>query len=220
MNTNLFSRCIRIVALVVAFFALLTLFILTLRSTHFVTRIVGTSMNPTLHNGQFVLGMPVSINPMQEIRHGDIVNVRAPSGETIIKRIIAMPGDTLEIRNNQVYLNGTVLQEDYIAEPMHTRDIPAFTLAEDQYFVLGDNRNISADSRMYGLFSRADIISVVQTQFHALPILVFLAILSVFAACLLAVLDHLDFECHSPREQVRSQRRKQGQEAPPMVSPS
>lgn len=218
MNTNMISRCIRVIALIVAFLALLALLILTIRSTGFVTGIIGTSMDPTLYNGQIVLGMPVSINPMQEVYRGDIVTLNThQSGKVIVKRIIALPGDTLEIRNNQIYLNGTVLQEDYIAEPMRTRDIPAFTLAEDKYFVLGDNRNISADSRMYGLFSRADMISVVQLQFNILPVLLFVAILSVFGTCLLFVLDQLDFEWAAAREQAHSQRHKQ--EMPPIGSP-
>lgn len=221
MNTNTISCRIRMILLSIAAIALLVLFILTVRSTGFVTGIIGTSMDPTLHNGQIVLGMPVSMNPMQEIHRGDIVTLNThQSGKIIVKRIIAMPGDTLEIRNNQIYLNGTALQEDYIAEPMRTRDIPAFTLAEDQYFVLGDNRNISADSRMYGLFSRADMISVVQLQFNILPVLLFLAITAVFCTCLWFVLDQLDFEGAVARKQLNLQQHAPEQESPPVGSPA
>lgn len=111
MNTNTISCRIRMILLSIAAIALLVLFILTVRSTGFVTGIIGTSMDPTLHNGQIVLGMPVSMNPMQEVHRGDIVTLNThQSGKIIVKRIIAMPGDTLEIRSNQIYLNGTVLQ--------------------------------------------------------------------------------------------------------------
>ena len=214
MNANLFSRCIRILLLLAAGIALIVLFGVAVRSTCCITRIIGTSMNPTLHNGQIVTGLPVKLNPAQEVCHSDIVTLRTSSGKTIIKRVIAIPGDTLEIRGNQVYLNGTALQEDYIAEPMQTHDLAAFTLGEDEYFVLGDNRNNSADSRYYGLFSRSDILSVVQTQFNVLPILLFLAIASGFVICGSLVYDKLESEWISAREQVKSQRRTQSQDMP------
>lgn len=193
MPINMISRVIRIVALIIAAIVLPVLLLLTIRFIGVVTPIIGSSMDPTLHSGQVILGLPVSANPAQAVHRGDIVTLNThQSGKIIIKRIIALPGDTLEIRSNQIYLNGMALQEDYIAEPMRTPDIPAFTLGDDQYFVLGDNRNVSADSRYYGLFSRSDIIAVAQTQFKVLPALLFVAMIFILGIYELFMVDKLE----------------------------
>lgn len=192
MNTT-FTRIIRIIALAIAAFALIFIFCLTLRSTGFFTIVLGSSMDPTLHSGQIMTGLPVHWNPMQQVNHGDIVTLSTHSGKTIIKRVIALPGDTLEIRDCQVYLNDAPLQEDYIAEPMRTRDLGTITLGEDEYFVLGDNRNISADSRYYGLFSRSDIISVVQPRLTVLPLLVVVALIALVTAIINKLYDEIAY---------------------------
>ena len=98
-------------------------------------------------------------------QRGDVVIVRCQEKHIfLIKRLIAQPGDTLEIRSNQVYVNGVQLNEPYLYDNMITEDVAPFTLGEDMYYVLGDNRNVSADSRYYGLFSDADIYAVVDLE--------------------------------------------------------
>lgn len=120
----------------------------------------GASMEPTLSSGQ--LFVVQKCNAFTTPQRGDIAVIRYPEGgKILIKRLIAFPGDTLEIRSNQVYVNGIALEETYLGEPMVTKDIAPMRLGPDQYYVLGDNRNISADSRLYGLFSGADIVGVV-----------------------------------------------------------
>lgn len=140
-----------------------------------VTRISGTSMNPTLEDGQFVVGMFTPYNPLAQPKRSDVAVVyHEDQNLHLIKRVIALPGDTLAIVDNQIYVNGEAVDEPYLGEPMKTRDIPQFTLGADEYFVLGDNRNISADSRMYGCFSGDDIVMIVdmehQTEQFALVI--------------------------------------------------
>ena len=119
----------------------------------------GHSMDPTLHDGQNVLLLRTKWNPMLQVKRGDIV-VADMGSRKIIKRVIACPGDTMEIRGGQIYLNGRVLHEPYICEAMEQEDLPAVTLGEDQFFLMGDNRNRSADSRMFGTFSTQSLYGV------------------------------------------------------------
>lgn len=148
----------------------------------------GGSMLPTVREGQLVAMLPVHSNPFLEAQRGDVVVVYHEAGNALlIKRLIAVPGDTLQIRNNCVYVNGVVLDEPYIAEPMVTQDVPLFTLGEDMYYVLGDNRNISADSRLYGTFTKSDICAVVDLEhqaFHWALIVTLLASMFVWAVVL------------------------------------
>lgn len=148
----------------------------------------GESMLPAVRDGQLVAMLPVHSNPFLEAQRGDVVVVHhEASNALLIKRLIAVPGDTLQIRNNCVYVNGVVLDEPYIAEPMVTQDVPLFTLGEDMYYVLGDNRNISADSRRYGTFTKSDIRAVVDLEhqvFHWALIIILLSSMFVWAVVL------------------------------------
>ena len=122
----------------------------------------GDSMKSTLHNGQFTFSRSADILSDTPIRRGDIVLLqRCGERKVLIKRVVGMPGDFLCITNDRLYINGKLLQEDYINEPMTWKKNLACTLREGQYFVLGDNRNISRDSRMFGPGSRDEILSVV-----------------------------------------------------------
>ncbi len=154
---NSCRKCImrRTVCLCIAALCFLIL-LFTLR----VTLCWGASMEPTISSGR-PLAMLVN-NAFVTPQRGDIVILRYAEGnKLLIKRLIALPGDTLEIRENQVYVNGTALEEAYLGEAMVTKDVAPILLGPDQYYVLGDNRNISADSRLYGLFSDADILGLV-----------------------------------------------------------
>lgn len=108
------------------------------------TIINGYSMEDTLKEN----GFHISTIHTDEIQRNDIVivDVQDIVGEIIIKRVIAIPGDTIEIKDNVIYLNGIILEEDYLKEPMQTADI-CVTLGKDEYFICGDNRNNSLDSR-------------------------------------------------------------------------
>lgn len=66
------------------------------------------------------------------------------------KRLIGMPGDTIEIKSNKVYRNGEMIEEPYIHEPMVTEDMAEIKLSDTQYFFMGDNRNYSTDCRHFG----------------------------------------------------------------------
>lgn len=114
-------------------------------------RVEGASMEPNLHTGNFVIVSRVAYwKVMGEPRRGDVVVFQPPTNpqEDYIKRVIGLPGDTVEIREGRVYVNGGLLEEPYISVPTNRSGI--WRVAEGEYFVLGDNRNDSDDSRNFG----------------------------------------------------------------------
>jgi signal peptidase I len=125
--------------------------------------VVGRSMVPTLFDSQHYL-LNRWIYHVHSPRHSDIVVLRDPSDNGFsVKRVIATPGDSIYLKDGMVYLNGYKLAEPYLAP--HT---PTFTdskyrdqlilCGKDQYFLLGDNRLNSVDSRTYGPVPRRNIL--------------------------------------------------------------
>lgn len=120
-------------------------------------RVDGFSMRPTLDDGEFVLVSKLSYK-FGEFKHGDIVVFHFPLDpeEELIKRIIGLPGDHVHVEGNQLYLNGELMNEEYIAEaPLYSGD---WTVAEGFLFVLGDNRNNSNDSKDWGLLPQENVV--------------------------------------------------------------
>lgn len=120
--------------------------------------VVGSSMEPSFHNGQRLLVTKTAYY-FHEPERGDVIvfePVENRHGD-YIKRIIALPGDTLEVKTEAVYVNGSQLDEPYIKNP------PTYTtepqkIPGNNYFVLGDNRNNSDDSHNGWVVPRQNIV--------------------------------------------------------------
>jgi signal peptidase I len=117
--------------------------------------ILMTCMEPNFYEGQRVV-VNKAIYFFSDPQRGDVVIFKAPNGENeeFIKRVIGIPGDTVEVKNRAVYVNDVKLDEPYVKNPA------SYTLAElkvpkDSYFVLGDNRNTANDSH-HGWFVPRD----------------------------------------------------------------
>lgn len=111
--------------------------------------VTGTSMCSTLQDGESLIYQ----RTVKEYHYEDIVVFQAPddrTGSHYIKRVIGLPGDTIEIIDNRVYRNGELLQEDYIYEEMHGNADCSILVPDGTLYVMGDNRNNSNDSRMFG----------------------------------------------------------------------
>ena len=120
-------------------------------------RIEGPSMEPNLHDSEYVIIDKVSYQ-LHAPERGDIVVFIPPNRERdYIKRVIGLPGDTVEIRGGRVLVNGAALDEPYLAQPINS-DMPARQVEPARYFVMGDNRNNSSDSRSFGTVPSGDII--------------------------------------------------------------
>ncbi len=133
--------------------------LVNLASARFVVE--GASMQPTFATGQYVIVSRVNYL-LSEPQHGDVIVFHYPRRPTedYIKRVIGVPGDLIEIRDALVYRNGEVLDETYINEPCSPASCPdgAWRLGAEEYFVLGDNRNHSSDSRAFGVVGREFIV--------------------------------------------------------------
>lgn len=115
----------------------------------------GSSMEPTLHNNELVLINKIGLN--KEIDRYDIVVVKYENS-TIIKRVIGLPYETVEYINDTLYIDGEIVNTKVDFE--YTKDFK-LTAGKNEYIVLGDNRNISKDSRIIGPVKERDIIGKV-----------------------------------------------------------
>jgi signal peptidase I len=122
-----------------------------------------TSMEPNFHEGQrIVVNKAAYWSWIGEPRRGDVIVLKAPSGgnEDFIKRVIGLPGDTVEIIGGVTYVNGLKLDEPYVKRSF-TYSLAKITVPENTYFVLGDNRDVSNDSHRWGPLARDSIIGKV-----------------------------------------------------------
>jgi signal peptidase I len=126
----------------------------------------GQSMDPTFHNGEYILTNKVEYK-ITDPKRGDVVIFKSPRNKEIdyIKRIIGLPGDRVRLTNNKYYINDVMLDESaYLASDIvvfggtYLPEGQEITVPEGTYFVSGDNRPHSSDSREFGPIAKEDFI--------------------------------------------------------------
>ncbi len=127
------------------------------------TIVIGSSMETTLSDGDNLIVDKLSYRFSEPERYDIVVFPYKYEKKNYVKRLIGLPGDTVQIKDGYVYINDALLSSDiYGAEVMHYANLAAepMTLGDDEYFVLGDNRNHSSDSRnpLVGVLKQEDII--------------------------------------------------------------
>ncbi len=124
-------------------------------------------MEPNFHNGEFILTNKI-LYKIREPKRGDVVIFKSPRNKEVdyIKRIIGLPGDTVELKNNSFYVNDQIVDEPYL-EPgvtifggSYLQEDSPITVPPGTFFVAGDNRPHSSDSREFGPIALEDFIGV------------------------------------------------------------
>jgi signal peptidase I len=131
-------------------------------------QVKGASMDPTFGSGDYIFTSKITYK-MRSYNRGDVIVFKSPHNPDIeyIKRIIGIPGDVVMVKDNEVYVNGRQLKEDYIAaktnlwEGGFSKNGEGTTVTEGMLFVMGDNRPRSSDSREFGLITQESVIGQV-----------------------------------------------------------
>lgn len=120
-------------------------------------RVSGDSMYPTLHNGDF--GFSGIFTKLFDYKRYDVVVIENENTQQkIVKRIIGLPNELITYKDSQLYVNELPVEEPFLDESVYTDDF-SIQLGDNEYFCLGDNREVSRDSRYYGAFRKDDIVS-------------------------------------------------------------
>jgi signal peptidase I len=150
---------VRTTTLVIRPIAIAIALALVARAAVRIYTIPSASMEPTLQVGDHIV-----VTPCERPQVGDVIVFRAPRGgdELLVKRVIATPGDLVEARAGRVVVSGHTVGEPYVAKQAASGAIPAQIVAADSYFVMGDNREDSLDSRSWGAVPRELVVGRVR----------------------------------------------------------
>jgi signal peptidase I len=125
--------------------------------------VIGNSMHPTYKNGEYLMANKVTYR-LKEPERGDVIIFRFSETQDFIKRIIALPGDTVMLKDGQLYINDKILDEsNYLNSTIYTnggdylKEGESKAVPDGKYFVCGDNRPHSSDSRTFGPIDKGDI---------------------------------------------------------------
>ena len=125
--------------------------------------VIGNSMHPTYKNGEYLMANKITYR-IRDPQRGDVIIFKHSETQDFIKRIIALPGDTVMLKDGQLYINGTLLDESsYLNDTVYTnggdflKEGESKTIPDGEYFVCGDNRPHSSDSRVFGSIEESNI---------------------------------------------------------------
>ncbi|MBQ6285535.1 MAG: signal peptidase I [Bacilli bacterium] len=123
----------------------------------------GSSMDNTLNDGQVIIINKINYRISDPKRFQIVVVKNSEEDDKIIKRIIGLPGETIEYIDNKLYINGNYVEEKY--NHGITNDFKT-TTSDNEYFVMGDNREVSKDSRMLGNFKKEELVGRVKIRLY------------------------------------------------------
>lgn len=127
--------------------------------------VMGSSMEPYYHSLDYLIIDKFTFK-LRDPKRGEVIVFHPPFDSRVyyIKRIVGLPGELIEIKDGKIYVNGREFQEKYFSEPVYTPGDVRVLLGEDEYFVLGDNREHSFDSRKWGPLPKNRIVG--RVMFH------------------------------------------------------
>ncbi len=138
------------------FVVLIVIIFIVFRFVIGISIVGGASMEPTLYDGNVV----VYLRTVQSYEPGDVITMRVPSGEYYVKRVAATAGETVELIDGDVYIDGSLMEDPWGVGETNEESgavIYPYTVRDDNVFVLGDNREVSMDSRMFGEVNKRQI---------------------------------------------------------------
>jgi signal peptidase I len=152
-----------------------------LRSTIFASYVVdGESMEPTLYDGNLLMVNKI-VYDLKDVDRFDVIVFHANKEEDYVKRVIGLPGDEIEYKNDQLYVNSELVEEKFLDSYVQASDSKPFTqnftlkektgkqkVPEDKLFVMGDNRQDSLDSRSFGFISTEQLVGKVDVTYWPL----------------------------------------------------
>lgn len=129
-------------------------------------RVEGSSMEPNFSSGDYLIVDEISYQFRNPDR-GEVIVLKNPTNDSefFIKRIVGLPGEEVVIRGSRVYIDNELIEEEYLPEGLALKEDYVFSLNDEQYFVMGDNRLQSYDSRSWGPLSRDGIVGIVRVRF-------------------------------------------------------
>ncbi len=159
----------KLLEVITEYFQIIFIFILVFGVVYFFVgqlfEVTGGSMLPNFHDKEQIIAEKLSVNLMN-IERGDVIIFKNPheNNRLLIKRIIGLPEEKIQILEGLVYINGEKLNEDYLTPGTTTKgkrileEGPEYKIPKDSYVVMGDNRNESNDSREWGYIKTENIV--------------------------------------------------------------
>lgn len=137
--------------LLALYFIFTTVFILLFKTTIMITRVPTGSMDGTITAGDIVFCTKYDVKTEEDISRYDILVFIPPDNPdvTYIKRVIGLPGETIEVKDGKVYADGIELDNSFVRNPMNRKGDGIYVIPEGCYYFMGDNRNQSRDSRFW-----------------------------------------------------------------------